>query len=113
MTLNEFEQTVFATASRSSICEMPTIRRLTPTTISIRVPLNVYGFVDAFYNEQSGTIAFALIHNDNRIFGADNTGGWHLHLFEHPEQHLPLSNEISFAEFIAAIEKHYAEKGDR
>jgi hypothetical protein len=110
MTLNEFEQTVFAVANRSPICETPTIRRLTPTTIGIRVPVTIGGFVDAFFNEQTGTIAFALIQNGARIFGADNTGGWHLHPFENPEEHLLLNDGMPFAEFIAAIEKYYLPK---
>jgi hypothetical protein len=85
---------------------------LSPTTIGIRVPLVIGGFIDAFFNEQTGTIAFALIQNDARIFGADNTGGWHLHPFENPETHQTLSSEMSFAEFVTAMEKYYSEKGD-
>ncbi|MBI5653482.1 MAG: hypothetical protein HZC40_24000 [Chloroflexi bacterium] len=108
MTLNEFEQSVFAVANRTSICETPTIRRLTPTSITIRVPLTTGGFVDAFFNQQTGTTAFALIQNDMRIFGADNTSGWHLHPFADPVQHQFEMGDLSFVEFIAMIENHYS-----
>jgi hypothetical protein len=106
MTRYEFEQTIFSVANRSPICETPIIRRSTPTSIGIRVPMTMGGFVDAFFNEQTGTIAFALIQNDVRIFGADNTGGWHLHPFSDPEKHQSLTHTISFAKFIAAIEQY-------
>lgn len=109
MTLDEFEQLVFEVADRSPICEVPVVRSLTPTTENIRVTLTVGGFVDAFCNEEAGTMAFALIKEDRRIFGADNTGGWHLHPFEKPEEHQLLSNEMSFAEFVAAVEKRYSD----
>jgi hypothetical protein len=107
MTLEEFEQAVFQAAYASSLCEVPSIRSLTPTSISIRVPMIFGGFVDAFFNEQTSTTAFALIQEDKRIFGADNTGGWHLHPFDHPDRHQVLSGEMSFAEFIAVVERHY------
>lgn len=108
MTLEEFERSVFRAANASSLCDIPTIRRLTPASISIRVPLTLGGLVDAFFNEQTGTTAFALIQEDERVLGADNTGDWHLHPFENPERHQELSNEIPFAEFVAVIEKHFA-----
>lgn len=113
MTLNEFEQTVFAIADHSPICETPTIRRLTPISIGIRVPLTIGGFIDAFFNEQTGTTAFALIQNDKRLFGADNTGDWHLYPFENPDQHQSIANAMSFAEFVTAIERYYAKRGER
>lgn len=107
MTSNEFEPAIFEVANRSPIGETPTIRRLTPTAITIRVTLTVGGFVDAFFNEQTGTTAFALIQNDRRIFGADNTGGWHIHPFKHPEQHEPLEQPLSFVQIIETIEQHF------
>ena len=37
--LHEFEQDVFAIALSSPICDIPAVRRLTPTSISIRITL--------------------------------------------------------------------------
>jgi len=59
-------------------------------------------------NEVTGTTAFALIQNDGRIFGADNTGGWHLHPFGDPEKHQRMNDGMSFSEFVAAIEKRFS-----
>lgn len=64
---------------------------------------------DAFYNEQTDTTAFAFIRKGRRLFGADNTGGWHMHLFSDPGRHEPLEEPLSFAVFVAQIEQHEQE----
>ncbi|MBN1889351.1 MAG: hypothetical protein JW850_15255 [Thermoflexales bacterium] len=106
MTLVEFERQVFAAALASPICDIPVVRRLTSTCINLRVSLTTGGFIDAFYNEQTGTLAFALIHQGQRIFGADNTGGWHVHPFADPDHHASLPGAMTFAEFVAEIEQN-------
>ncbi len=108
MTLSEFEQQVFAVAMASSICGIPAVRRLTATFISLRIDVTSGGFIDAFYNERTGTTAYALIHQNRRPFGADNTGGWHVHPFADPNRHDPLPDTISFAEFVAEVERQPA-----
>jgi len=105
MTLAEFEQQIFAVAISSSICDIPNVRRLTSTSISLRVSISSGGFVDAFYNERTGTMALAFIREEQRVFGVDNTGGWHIHPFYDPTRHDPLSAPMSFAEFVAEIEQ--------
>jgi hypothetical protein len=104
MTLAEFEQQVFTVAMRSPICGIPIVRRLTPTSINLRLDVTVGGFIDVFYNEQTGTAAYALIKDDRRTFGTDNAGGWHVHPFADPDRHVPLADAMSFAEFVKAIE---------
>jgi Ethanolamine utilization protein EutJ (predicted chaperonin) len=106
MTLAEFEQQVFAVAMASPICGILIVRRLTPTSINLRIDVTAGGFIDAFYNEQTGTTAFALIRQGRRAFGADNTGGWHVHPLTEPDRHYPLSDAMSFADFVAEIERH-------
>ncbi len=49
MTLVEFEQQVFAVAMASSICDIPIVRRLTPTSINLRLNVTTGGFIDLFY----------------------------------------------------------------
>ena len=105
MTLAEFEQQIYSVAMTSAICGVPTVRRLTATSISLRVGVLPGGFVDVFYNEQTGTTAYALIRQDRRVLGADNTGGWHLHPYADPDGHLPLSEPMTFAAFVAELEK--------
>jgi len=104
VTLAEFGQQVLAVAMASPICDVPVVRRLTATSITLRVSVTSGGFIDAFYNEQTGTTAFTLIRQSQRVFGADNTGGWHVHPFSDPERHDPLAAPMSFAVFMAEIE---------
>ena len=47
MTLAEFEQQVFAVAMASPICGIPAVRRLTPTSINLRVDVTMGGLIDA------------------------------------------------------------------
>lgn len=112
MTLSEFEQQIFSAAMASPICGIPTVRRLTATFISPRINVPDGGFVDAFYNEQTGTTAYALIRQNRRAFGADDTGGWHVHPFADPDRHDPLLDAMSFAEFVAEIERQQSGTGN-
>lgn len=45
--------------------------------------------LQVYFNEQTGTTAFALIENDKRLWGIDfdNVRGWHIHPIEDPESH--------------------------
>jgi hypothetical protein len=104
VTLAEFEQQIFTVAVSSSVCDIPAVRRLTSTSMSLRISVASGSFMDAFYNEQTDTMAFAFIREGQRVFGADNTGGWHIHPFSDPARHDPLTDPMSFGEFVAEIE---------
>jgi len=61
MTLAEFERQVFAVAVASPVCGIPVIRRLTATSINLRLNVTIGGFIDLFHNQQTGTMAYAWI----------------------------------------------------
>ena len=65
-------------------------------------------FLEIYYNEQTGTTAFALIKNDKRIWGIDfdNTRGWHEHTLENPLDHKTIQ-EKNLSEIIAEFQKAY------
>ncbi len=106
MTLTEFIDLVVETAMSSPICDIPLVRRLSATAVNLRVELTVGGFVDAFYNEQTGLTAYTWIKQRRRIYGADNTGGdWHQHPFADPKRHEPLSGALSFTDFMIEISR--------
>lgn len=46
-------------------------------------------FLQVYFNELTGTTAFALVEQGKRIWGIDfdNMRGWHLHPLENPEGH--------------------------
>ena len=50
-------------------------------------------FLRFYFNEATGTTAFALIEHNRRIWGIDfdNRRGWHMHPLEDPTQHLPIA----------------------
>jgi hypothetical protein len=108
MTLADCEQQIFAGVMASSLCGIPVLRRLSATSINLRMDLTAGGFIDVFYNEQTGTTAFALIQQNRRVFGADNTGGWHVHPFRDPSLHDALSQPMSFVDFMAEVESQFS-----
>lgn len=107
MTVIEFQNYIFDVAFHSPICELPIVRQIGSSSINMRVSLKVGGFIDIFYNRQTDRFAFALIDKDQRIYGADNTGSWHVHPFDDPDQHLPIEKPVTFSDFVSEIERHY------
>lgn len=104
ISLEEFKSRVFTTCSNSPIVQSATVFALRETVIRLRVVLVNETFVDVFYNEQTGTTSFAQVHNKNRVFGADNAGGWRWHPRNDPASHISAESEISFEEFMARLE---------
>ena len=105
MTLTEFEQQVVCVAMASPACGIPSLRRQTASSITLRIKVAPDAFTEAFHNDRTGTTAYALIRHGRRIFGADNTGGWHVHPLDNPEIHVPLDGAMSFSDFVVEIEK--------
>ena len=60
-----------------------------------RVILKKNRFLQVYFNEVTGTTAFALIQEDKRIWGIDfdNMRGWHLHPVEGPENHYSIDKK--------------------
>jgi hypothetical protein len=52
-------------------------------------------FLQIYFNEHTGTIAFVLIEKEKRIWGIDydNMRGWHLHPMENPDTHYSIDNK--------------------
>lgn len=44
----------------------------------------IHGFVNVYANFETNKKAFAWVVEGKRIFGADNTGEWHIHPYENP-----------------------------
>jgi hypothetical protein len=49
-------------------------------------------FVRFFFNQTTGTLAFALIAGQQRVWGIDfdNRRGWHLHPVDNPKNHITI-----------------------
>ncbi len=105
MTLEAFEAQVTLACAASPVVAGVSTAASGVTWIRLRAHLADGSFADAFYNEATGKTAFALIKTEKRVFGADNTGGWHWHPFESPESHVPAGNAVTFEEFLRRIEE--------
>ncbi|NUM73784.1 hypothetical protein HUU40_05430 [candidate division KSB1 bacterium] len=110
MTVRDFLHDIYTVADSSPICGIPAIRRLTASAINLRIPVSSGQFIDAFFNEQTGRTAFAFIENEKRLFGADNTGGWHVHPFDNPDLHETRDEAMVFSDFIKLIEARLQNK---
>ncbi len=79
----------------SSHAEGPTVRG--------RAHLGGGLFLAFYYNQITGTQAFALVRNEQRAWGIDydNLRGWHEHPLGQPEQHVILE-----AQNMASIIQH-------
>jgi hypothetical protein len=100
MTLEQFEAEVTVACAASPAVRGVSVVSSGITFLCLRAHLTGEVFIDAFQNEATDKTSFALIREDQRIFGADNTGGWHWHPFEDPESHLPADSSVRFAEFL-------------
>ncbi|MEW6618652.1 MAG: hypothetical protein AB1422_04785 [bacterium] len=101
----EFSKEIINVASKSELVESFEVNILDDMIVKIRVYLTDGTFIDIFYNADTQKIAYALIKNKKRIFGIDNTDGWHLHPFKSPEIH-QTCNSITFQEFLYSVEQH-------
>lgn len=62
-------------------------------------------FLRFYYNAVTGTIAFALIEKQQRIWGVDydNRRGWHLHPADNPTVHVE-SDPLSVSDIVACLQ---------
>lgn len=66
------------------------VRSLRLNSTKIRVYFNQEGFVEIFYAQKSAKFSFALILKQERVFGIDNSRGWHIHPLDNPGKHEPI-----------------------
>jgi hypothetical protein len=107
LTLESFQNQVSAACVASSIVTGVSTIASGVTWLQLRAYLLDGSFIDTFFNEATGRISFALIKDNRRIFGADNTGDWHWHPFESPDDHISSNEAISFDDFMRQIEVQF------
>ncbi len=61
-------------------------------------------YLQVYFNELTGTVAFSLIEQEKRIWGIDfdNIRGWHLHPFGDSESHRNM-NEKSIEDILLEL----------
>jgi len=68
-------------------------------------------FVRFYFNEMTGTIAFALIEKQQRIWGIDydNRRGWHLHPADNPADHVQIA-PLFVSDIVARLQNVLLER---
>jgi hypothetical protein len=61
-------------------------------------------FLRVYFNEMTGTIAFALVSKQQRIWGIDfdNRRGWHVHPVENPSEHIAI-DPLTIPEIVSLL----------
>jgi hypothetical protein len=62
-------------------------------------------FLRFYFNERTGTMAFALVEKQKRIWGIDydNRRGWHLHPVDSPTDHIKIA-PLSVSDIVARLQ---------
>ena len=83
----------FLSSLLEALADRPFVRSVDLQTEAIvvrgRVLLEQDRFLQVYFNEETGTTAFALIEEEQRIWGVDydDVRGWHVHPVDNPSQH--------------------------
>ncbi len=105
MNAREFELQTREWCADSSIVMRVIVLTESIDHTQLRIFLTDRSFVDAYFHSISSKTAYAQIHDNERIFGADNTRGyWHWHPREDPALHVKTDKEITFEEFMKELE---------
>lgn len=108
MTIDELLRQLVSASQVSAIVESYAIEASDEDTLSVRVFLLDHTFINAFYNIQTGKVAFAWLGDGRRLYGKDNAKmGWHQHPFDSPSSHL-LCEPVDFETFLREIEILYS-----
>lgn len=83
----------FLSSLLDALADRPFVRSVDLDTEAIvirgRILLEQDRFLQVYFNEETGTTAFALIEGEQRIWGIDydELRGWHEHPVERPSDH--------------------------
>jgi len=94
MTVADFVSDLLAALTQFEVSQQVTVEAEGPT-VSGRAFLAEEMFLAFYFNQKTGTQAFALVKGSQRLWGIDfdNMRGWHLHPLEAPEQHLTIESQ--------------------
>ena len=80
------------------------VTQYTDRVLLLRLHIRSGLFVQAFLSEVSGSLYFALIEGDRRIYGIDREAGeWHVHPYEAPDTHEMLCEGLEPKPLLTAL----------
>ncbi|MEW5744946.1 MAG: hypothetical protein AB1805_05870 [Nitrospirota bacterium] len=77
------------------------------TIIEVRADLSEKIFLEIYYNVLTGKKSYALINQNERVYGCDNYRFWHIHPEHDPSQHIPCT-EPSIKDVCSKMKQVYA-----
>jgi len=104
------EVTTFTAELTTALVNKPFVENIAlqteATIVRGKIFLHQDMFLEIYFNEATGTVAFALIKDQKRIWGIDNDTirGWHQHPVEAPETHVEIK-PMSVFEIVKEFEK--------
>ena len=101
MSAGDFASRIIDLAAKHDFIQDYSIDVNEAVVLNARIDLEK-GFIDIYRNFETGKTAFAWIIDEKRVYGADNTGGWHTHPFSDPESHQE-SDEVKLEEFVQRV----------
>ena len=103
LTPEDHLEQIVAACARATAVEAYALRTLDSDILSLRVHPTDGSFIEAICNAAIDRTAFALIHQDERVYGKDNAKiGCHVHPLDDRKAHRPCS-PVSFEEFLAEV----------
>lgn len=103
MGMNQFLLSLLSTLSTLEFVERVDLQTEV-FVLNGRVILKKNRFLQVYFNELTGTTAFALINQEKRIWGIDfdNMRGWHLHPLDNSEGHRNI-DPMNIQEIVRAL----------
>lgn len=98
----EFSKYAITTCSQFDFIKSIDVMVLDEPVAKIKAYIASDIFINLFYNAGTLKYSFALVKDNRRVFGADNTRKWHVHPFDNPDIHEE-SGEISLKDFLDTL----------
>lgn len=80
----------------------------TDISLSLRLYIRPGLFIQLFCGQRTGSLFFALVENNERVFGMDRERGqWHMHPFRDPASHQSVTEDVGprpLFKFLAMVE---------
>jgi hypothetical protein len=106
MDLRTFTEELLDSLAGTGLFTRVALRTERPVSSGYAYTEDVELFLRFYFNEMTGTIAFALIRDQQRIWGIDydNRRGWHLHPETNPADHIAIDS-LSVADIITRLQQ--------
>ncbi|MBI3659974.1 hypothetical protein HY230_05825 [Candidatus Acetothermia bacterium] len=86
-------------------------QRVTGKVARLRLFLTEDRFIAVYHNAETGSISYAYVEKEKRLFGANNMKvGWHIHPYGQEDKHVR-SKSINIEEFLNLLEEALKKEG--